>query len=227
MLLELDPAFVTNASQVDRSFLLSGLEREDTKLPAGARGIPTWAPEGVENLRGLVPVSNTHYHALVSLMGKLVEVMLDPGGARTMIDRATAIALGLNIEWADANKSFGTFSGVSATPSPYLGIARGPVELRFGEDVVFFLDEIKVFDYPDPIIIVGTDLLGHSSKGPCTFAYLGVNPKSLAGEIIFYKHTEDKMMACELVNAPLIHTSKHVLPPPTMLTGDTNALAKD
>jgi hypothetical protein len=121
-------------------------------------------------------------------MGKLVEVMLDPGGARTMIDKATAIALGLNIDWADGNKCFGTFSGISATASKYLGIARGPIELRFGEGVVFFLSELKVFDYPDPIVLVGTDLLGHSSKGPCTFAYLGVNPKTLAGEIIFYKH---------------------------------------
>jgi predicted aspartyl protease len=49
----------------------------------------------------------------VELNGRLVEVILDSGGARTMVDKETAKALGLNVEWATPEKSFGSFSGVS------------------------------------------------------------------------------------------------------------------
>jgi hypothetical protein len=58
--------------------------------------------------------------------------------------------------------------------------------MRFSKEVVFHLDEFKVFDYPEPIILIGTDLLGHAARGPFTFAYLGVNPVTTAGEIIFF-----------------------------------------
>ena len=43
----------------------------------------------------------------------MVELILDSGGARTMVDRETAKALGLNIEWASEGKSCGVFSGVT------------------------------------------------------------------------------------------------------------------
>jgi hypothetical protein len=59
----------------------------------------------------------------------MVEVVLDSGGAKTMIDKNTARLLNLDIEWATEGKSYGSFSGVSAQPTQYLGRSKGPVEL--------------------------------------------------------------------------------------------------
>jgi hypothetical protein len=84
--------------------------------------------------------------------------------------------------------------------------------MKFNERVEFHLDELKIFDYPEPIILVGTDLLGHSSRAPFTFAYLGVNPTSTVGEIMFFARKESQLIVCELVNAPTSHTNLHVLP---------------
>jgi hypothetical protein len=84
--------------------------------------------------------------------------------------------------------------------------------MKFSEEVVFNLSEFKIFDYPEPIILVGTDLLGHSSRGPYAFAYLGVNPTSTVGEIIFFARRENRLVVCELVHAPTSHTNSHVLP---------------
>lgn len=92
----------------------------------------------------------------------------------------------------------------------YAGRAKGPISLRFNDEVVFHLPEMKVFDYPEALILVGTDLLGHASKVPFTFAYLGVNPKSSIGEIVFWSSKLDKMSVCELICAPTAHTSNHL-----------------
>jgi hypothetical protein len=75
---------------------------------------------------------------------------------------------------------------VSPGNNQYAGRAVGPITVRFSDEVVFHLSEFKVFDYPEPLILVGTDLLGHATQGDYTFAYLGVNPVSTAGEIVFY-----------------------------------------
>ena len=129
-----------------------------------------------------------------------------------MVDRETAQALGLNIEWATPGKSYGTFSGVNPEATQYAGRAVGPIQIRFSKDVCLELDELKVFDYPDSIILIGTDLLGHAAKAPYTFAYIGVNPTSTVGEIIFFNQKTQKYIVCELVHAPTSHTNKHVLP---------------
>jgi hypothetical protein len=84
--------------------------------------------------------------------------------------------------------------------------------LKFSGEVFFQLDEMKIFNYPEAIIIIGTDLLGHASRGDHTFAYLGVNPVTTAGEIIFYTKKNNKVVVCELVSAPTSHTNLHVLP---------------
>jgi hypothetical protein len=213
MLLEDDPGVQEDAEVADKAFLLAGQGVvEATKLPAGSRGVPDWASVGAKNLRGLVQISGSHYLGLCEVNGRLVEVVLDSGGARTMIDKDTARALGLNVEWATSGKSFGTYSGVTSSNSSYAGRAVGPVQVRFNQEVTFCLDELKVFEYPEPIILIGTDLLGHSSRGPYTFAYLGVNPITTAGEIVFYGRKSSQLVVCELVHAPTSHTNKHVLP---------------
>lgn len=114
------------------------------KLPAGAKGLPLWAPSGARNGRGLLPISRAHYTALLSIEGAFVEAIIDTGGARSMIDYETAKALGLNIQLADATQSFGSFWGPSGAPCEYFGRVKGPVEIRFSSDVSFRLPELKI-----------------------------------------------------------------------------------
>jgi hypothetical protein len=64
-------------------------DREVVPLPAGVRGIPDWAI-GSKNCRGIVPVARSHYLGLACLNNCMVEVVLDSGGAKTMIDKNTA-----------------------------------------------------------------------------------------------------------------------------------------
>lgn len=97
------------------------------RLPAGSRGVPEWASKGVDNLRGLIPMSKAHYFGLATINNKLTEVLLDTAGARTMIDTNTARTLGLNVTWADKNSHIGTFSGVGGSTLKYAGVAKGPI----------------------------------------------------------------------------------------------------
>lgn len=69
---------------------------------------------------------------------------MDTGGARSMIDHESAKALGLNIELADGNKSFGSFWGPSGEPINYFGRVKGPVDVNFAEDISFRLPELKL-----------------------------------------------------------------------------------
>lgn len=71
--------------------------------------------------------------------------------------------------------------------------------------MVFKLKELKVFDYPEPIFLIGTDVLGFSPSNNTTFAYIGINPTTAIGEAIFYDRIGQKFIACELVYAPTTH----------------------
>ena len=65
------------------------VEEHDTSLPE-------WA-EGMLNSRGHVPLSCNHFIGLVAINGTFIECIIDTGGARTMLDKATASAAGLSI----------------------------------------------------------------------------------------------------------------------------------
>jgi hypothetical protein len=99
------------------------------KMPEDRQSLPDWVPEGVMNARGVCEVSKAHYTGLCKLGNGVIEVMLDSGGARTMIDLQTAEMLGLDVERTTASKYFGCFYSASAVPTPYAGRVRGPVTL--------------------------------------------------------------------------------------------------
>lgn len=107
-------------------------------------------------------MSSAHYTGLCKIGGGVVEAMLDTGGARSMIDLQTAEMLGLPIERTTSSKYFGCFYSASAVPTPYAGRVKGPVEVRFSDKVVFTMKEMKVIHYPEPLVLIGTDLLGHA-----------------------------------------------------------------
>lgn len=126
-----------------------------------------------------------------------------------MIDANTARLIGLKVEWAaDTKKTYGTFSGANGECASYLGIAKDPVRVKFSENVEFMLRDVKVFDYPQPIVLIGTDLLSFSPKSKQTFANLGVNPTTATGEIVFYDRATKKLIACELVSSPTTRSAR-------------------
>lgn len=94
-------------------------------------------------------------------MGKGVcNVLLDTAGARTMIDLQTAELVGLPVERTTPSKYFGSFISATAVPTPYAGRVKGPISLRFSANVEINIKEMKVIDYPEPLVLIGSDVLG-------------------------------------------------------------------
>ena len=144
--------------------------------------------------------------------------MLDTAGARTMIDMETANKLGLPVEKVSSTKYFGSFYSASGVPTPYAGRVRGPVRLQFSESVTFTLREMKVINYPESLILIGTDLLGSSSAEGYTFAYVGVNPSTKVGEVVFAGRGGKVMEAIELVQWPHAISVMGASSPPKTVT---------
>lgn len=94
----------------------------------------------------------------------LTEALVDTCGARSMIDRATAEALGMDIEVATKDKHFGSFFGPGTNGSGtrnvyYYGRVKGPIDITFGKRLVVVADELKVVEHFEPLILIGTDIL--------------------------------------------------------------------
>lgn len=174
-------------------------------VPKNPHQMPEWASRDAKNFRSLSTPSRAHYTALCEVGGGVANVMLDTAGARSMIDLATAEQLGLPVEKVTASRYFGSFYSASGVPTAYAGRVKGPIQFRFSEKVTISLREMKVIDYPDSLILVGTDLLGVSPIDGYCFAYVGVNPATTAGELLFYDKKEGIYEACELVQWPEAH----------------------
>ena len=57
-------------------------------------------------------------------------------------------------------------------------------------------------NYPDPLVLIGTDLLCSKPSLPVTFECIGIDPKSQQGQLVFYvKNTSDRV-AINLVEWP-------------------------
>ena len=81
-----------------------------------------------------------------------------------MIDKATAEALGLEIEVATKDKHFGSFFGPGSNGEKprstyYYGRIKGPLKIVCGDGLNLMVDELKVVEHFEPLIIIGTDVL--------------------------------------------------------------------
>jgi hypothetical protein len=133
------------------------------RVPVPDKELPSWAPKDCLNARGTGDVSAAHYTSLCRIGNGVIEAMLDTGGARSMIDLQTAEMLGLEVERTTSTKYFGCFYSASAVPTPYAGRVKGPVDVQFSDKVTFQMKELKVIHYPEPLVLIGTDLLGMAS----------------------------------------------------------------
>ena len=118
--------------------------------------VPEWARSNVRfNLLGTMPFTRCHHFAAARVEEAMVEWLVDTGGARTVADKHTIAKMGLKIEYGD----FGSFWGLGAGPTSYLGRVPGPIIIQFSEEVSMWLPEIKVIDTDEPLLILGNDLL--------------------------------------------------------------------
>lgn len=106
-----------------------------SELPEDETALPDWAEKGSVNARGITMKSPSHYIALCGLGEGVCNVLLDTAGAKTMIDVQTAELMGLEVEKTTASKYFGSFISATAVPTPYAGRVKGPISLRFSENV--------------------------------------------------------------------------------------------
>lgn len=126
----------------------------------------------------------------------VMECLLDTGGAKTMIDLGTARKAGLPLVYPTKERHLGFFYGPSGEPTAYAAVVEGPVHLRFGADVVLAIPELKVVHNKDPIILVGTDVMRarpSEKLGGWGFHYVGLEPRSRAGVVQFYKLRREKL----------------------------------
>jgi hypothetical protein len=106
-----------------------------------------------------------------------------------MIDKATAEALGLEIEVATKHKHFGSFFGPGTNGSGnknvyYYGRVKGPVTIQFGKLLSVVADELKVVEHFEPLILIGTDILT-DKEAMTKFCYVGLHPEERTGKIVF------------------------------------------
>ena len=106
--------------------------------------LPDWCDEQDINLRGWVPISLSHYMAVIRIGRGVCEAVIDTGAAKTIIDYQTAMKMGLTIEVATKENNFGSFWEPSGPESLYYGRVPGKVKIEFGPGLYVNVGEIKV-----------------------------------------------------------------------------------
>ena len=97
-----DEAF--NGSVVTRGHV-AAKSNETSKTPKWMKEVST------QDKRPDINLSNNHFMGQAVINGTIVHAMLDTCGAKSMIDKRTALAIGLEIEVASSKKHFGSFYG--------------------------------------------------------------------------------------------------------------------
>ena len=135
-----------------------------TRVAKGKYGyLPQWAHELVD-MTGNLPYDSDQYMGFVGVGNCVTEAIMDTGGARCMMDAATAVKLGVPYIPAH-DREFGTFIGVGGQPTAYKGVSDGAVQLRFSGGVVMYCPRVKIINHADPLFIVGADVL-HAGRAP-------------------------------------------------------------
>lgn len=135
--------------------------------------VPKWVDPGIQNKRHLVKPTGAHFLVPVQVGTGVIDAVLDTGGARSVIDVGTARELGLRVERATARKNFGSFWGPSSKPVNYYGRVRGPITIKFSENITITLKELKVVSHGEALLILGTDFLVWGDQ-PWQFGAIGM-----------------------------------------------------
>lgn len=175
--------------------------------------LPQWAHPRARDYRGAVVTTSDQYVVLVELQSRasgsgdsvLLEGIGDTGATRTLLDIATARRIGLPVEVAKGAE-FGTYFGPGSAEKPYAGRVAGPVVLNFGREVSLELKELKLIHHPEPLFLIGADVLCGGRAG-WTYRAMGVGAAG-KGMIIFANGK--RTVSLPLVNAPVLGRPRYV-----------------
>ncbi len=117
--------------------------------------------------------------------------MLDTGGHTSVLDIGSARTLGLDVEAATDGKDFGTYYSPGYDTRRYAGIARGPIPIRFSQEVELCVPYIKLIDSEVPVVLLGADVLagGRARGWDFTGMRMEVNGSGKASGWITFKGT--------------------------------------
>ena len=104
--------------------------------------------------------------------GAVTEAVADTGGARSLIELHFARVLGLEVQEA-LHQEFGTYYGPGGEEKGYVGRVWGPLTVRFSSEVVVELPELKLIIHPEPLLLLGADVLCFGKRG-WSFRAIGV-----------------------------------------------------
>ena len=77
-----------------------------------------------------------------------------------MLDKATTSAAGLSITLPGEGVEVGGYYRPSGGDIIYNhGVVQGPVQLRFSEDMVISIGELKVLEFTEPIVLIGANAM--------------------------------------------------------------------
>lgn len=107
--------------------------------------------------------------------------VVDTGAHQTVMDTKMAAALGLTITAAQHNDC-GEYSVAGGPTFSYVGKVNGQVLLRFGEDVAYAIDGLRLIEHPHPLLLIGHDVLcGGRSQGE--WSYAGEDRERIGGAV--------------------------------------------
>lgn len=177
-------------------------------VPRGRERV-TWADPHSINVRGRVDPGDCHFLAVCTINGVSTDVVVDTGGARTMMDLNTAVLMGLDVEQVPLEKQrgleyypFGYYVGPGGLPVPYAGRIRGPFGIKFSPRVEMTFPEMRVIAANDPLILIGTDVMKNLNRGSWRFLNVGYHPVSDIGLMQFHLNEGKEVEAVEMVKVP-------------------------
>ncbi len=139
--------------------------------------------------------------------------MLDTGGHATVLDVASAKALGLDITYASPEFKVGTYYSPGYNSRPYAGAVIGPVPIRFNAEVELCVPYIKLIESNNPVVLLDADVLAGGRACGWDFAGIPIEVDSKGnsvGWITFRSCDKKSTSRARLVNVPQIQP--HVPP---------------
>lgn len=86
----------------------------------------------------------------------------------------------------------------------YVGVIRGPVLMKFSNNVEFSVSNIRVLSHPVPLLLIGSDIL-RGGREETAWNFNGLQQKTVSGgrvegELVFAKNGHEER--CPLIFSP-------------------------
>lgn len=155
-------------------------DKDELALRLRDRAMPAWATEaGLVNARGRMTWDHSQYIAAVAIGDYVIDMLVDTGGACSIMDVAYARSLGLPVR-PQTKGEFGWFTVPGrSVPMAYPAIVPGPLKMQFAEGVSVWVPFLRLVDHGRNLAILGANTLMAGDQGGVEF--VGLGPGKLAG----------------------------------------------